>query len=279
MTSSVVRRRAAVVVIGALSLARDLGAQSRGADASVEHAPQPVCPEGMVGVPATEFWMWDARPLRPAGPRRRVRVSAFCIDVTEVTVARYDECVRAGACSAASDGGMCNAGVADRANHPINCVLWAQARAYCRWRGGDLPTDAQWDLAATGGDTRRYPWGNAAQGQACWSVRAPRRSTCPVRSFPADRSPFGLYDVAGNVMEMALDWFHLFEDETAQTDPVGPSAGTSHVTRGGMFLGRASPYLDLRLRGGVEPSMGGAPIGFRCAQSVTVRSRGRDENP
>jgi len=117
----------------------------------------PTCPAGMVGVPATVFWMGS-----PAGrgeddehPQHQVRLDAYCIDRTEVTAASYAACVASGRCTAADVGEFCNAGVADRVSHPINCVDWSQARAYCVAQGGDLPTEAQWELAATGGTVVR----------------------------------------------------------------------------------------------------------------------------
>jgi formylglycine-generating enzyme required for sulfatase activity len=114
---------------------------------------------------------------RPAHP---VTVDAFCLDVTEVTVASYRRCTKeprsAVTCppaptTAESKGSakgfdlklwslFCNADRADRNDHPINCVDWRTAATYCAWAGGALPTEAQWEYAARGKEARTYPWGN-----------------------------------------------------------------------------------------------------------------------
>src|SRR5690606_8199662 len=103
-------------------------------------------------------------------------VNDFCLDLTEVTAWAYAQCEAEGGCAPAADtvwwpgidekerdttSELCNAGRRDREQHPINCVTWSQAQAYCRWRGARLPTEAEWAWAATGGADRRvYPWGD-----------------------------------------------------------------------------------------------------------------------
>jgi len=168
---------------------------------------------------------------KSSGP---VEIGAFEIDRTEVTVAQYAACVVAGACSA--DGltmpstgtedqpelaWTCNWDVKERAQHPINCVSYEMAEAYCTWAGKRLPSAAEWERAARGTDGRRYPWGNedvAPKAQANLSDVTLLRhdpggwgleqyddgfvSTAPVGSFPAGRSPSGALDMAGNVWEL-----------------------------------------------------------------------------
>ena len=125
----------------------------------------------MVLIPAGSFMMGDADTAsRDAQPSHMVTLSAFCIDLTEVTVAAWRGCTSAG-CTAPAAGGYCNWGMTGRETHPINCVDWNQSRAYCQSRGGDLPTEAQWEYAARGPDavSHLYPWGNAApDSQLCW---------------------------------------------------------------------------------------------------------------
>ena len=84
-------------------------------------------------------------------------MGAFQIDRTEVTVERYDKCVQAGACTSANTGDSCDWGQGGRENHLVNCVDWEQAKAYCRWAGKRLHTEAEWEKAARGTDERTYP--------------------------------------------------------------------------------------------------------------------------
>lgn len=170
-------------------------------------------------------------------PGGEVETKAFEIDVTEVTVAQYRACVDAGACSAKgldvpSSGTAdepdlawtCNWGKPDRDTHPINCVSWEGAVAYCTWAKKRLPTAVEWERAARGTDGRRYPWGNEAvkpSPQANLSDKTLLEnkpggwgleefndgfiSTAPVGSFPAGDSPVGAKDMAGNVWEFVAD--------------------------------------------------------------------------
>ncbi|MBM4376963.1 MAG: SUMF1/EgtB/PvdO family nonheme iron enzyme, partial [Deltaproteobacteria bacterium] len=108
----------------------------------------------MVPIPAGSFRMGDDEYAKKAG---QVAVEAFCMDRTEVTTAAYAACVSAGKCTRAHTGSVfasCNAGVSGRENHPINCVDRNQADAYCQAQGLRLPTEEEWEYAATGGDGR-----------------------------------------------------------------------------------------------------------------------------
>lgn len=134
----------------------------------------------------------------------------FCMDRTEVTTSAYAACVASGKCTPVA--GSCNAGVAGRERHPINCVNWPQANAYCKAQGQRLPTKNEWEHAATGGDDRTYPWGNEPpKDQLCWNGEGNdlgknnRKDTCVVGSYPKGDSPFGLSDMSGNVSEWLED--------------------------------------------------------------------------
>jgi len=227
------------------------------------------CPGGMVRVPTGED-------------------SGFCIDKTEVTVAAYSKCVAAGHCERApltvnaswigDDEArlwsqFCNGDRADRANHPINCVDWNAASAYCRWIGARLPSDAEWDRAARGDDGRTYPWGNAepspkllnACGGECVALSnriggpgltalyagddgAP--ATAPVGSYPAGASPYGVLDLMGNVEEWVEDHH-----------------GSHHADRGGGWL--TTDTTELRVLDTRDtPDLRLNALGFRCARSL-----------
>ena len=195
-----------------------------------------------------------------ASPPHMVTVSAFCMDLTEVTVAAFVMCT-ASQCTAPFSYPYCNRELTGRNSHPVNCVSWFRATAFCRWRGGDLPTDAQWEYAARGTDGRTYPWGNDVPPSLPCALL---RSTCPVRSFPSLNSPFGLFDMGGNVWEWTADWYAGYT-EAAATNPTGPSSGTSHALRGGAGTSGASG-LRAAARATFAVTDRSETVGFRCAR-------------
>jgi sulfatase modifying factor 1 len=209
--------------------------------------PVGVAEGGMVALPGGSFTMRDRGET--------VSVRPFSLDVTEVTADAYASCVRSGACSADQVGpgdSACNYGVPGRGNHPINCVDWDQASAYCRSQGKRLPTEEEWEWAARGASERRsYPWGNAAPGtQACWSGITRRSGTCLVGSIPAGDAPGGIHDLAGNVWEWTSSNFDA----------------ASHVIRGGSWGDDVPSRLRSSSNSGRGPSYRDIILGFRCAR-------------
>ena len=223
-------------------------------------------------------------------PQHPVTLTGYCMDRTEVTVGAYRKCVASGKCKAAAQPGMeglCNAARGDRQDHPVNCVDWSEANAYCMWAGKRLPSEAQWEYAARGSDGRTYPWGNEAPsakrlnacGSECrllgkrlgkeWTVLYEESdgwdTTAPVGRFPAGASAFGAMDMAGNVLEWTGDWYGAYE-VGASTNPTGAKEGTFRVSRGGGWVNVDASRVRaaFRLRG--EPAVRGVILGFRCAR-------------
>ncbi|MBI2373338.1 MAG: SUMF1/EgtB/PvdO family nonheme iron enzyme [Deltaproteobacteria bacterium] len=222
--------------------------------------------KGMALIPAGEFWMGcsrkDSRCEDDEKPGREVYLDAFLIDRTEVTVGRYDECVRAGTCLAAGQAAGCNSKGHD---HPVVCVDWEQASAFCRWAGGALPTEAQWEKAARGTDSRIYPWGeqtptcDRAKYSGCGSG-----GTKPVASHPAGAN--GLFDMAGNVWEWVEDVYDAQAySRLGARNPVSTSGGSARVARGGSWSD-GDDYVRASDRDGNGPGYRLRSLGFRCAR-------------
>lgn len=171
----------------------------------------------------------------------------------------------------------------DRGDHPVVHVSWFDAAAYCRWVGGRLPTEAEWEFAARGGHAqRRFPWGDELTPGGrhlanVWQGTFPAENTvddgwygtAPVRSYEANG--FGLFDVVGNVWEWTADWFGTTHTMPAPTgiveNPTGPRSGTNRAMRGGSYLCHASYCNRYRLsaRSSVSPESTTGHLGFRCA--------------
>ncbi len=207
-------------------------------------------------------------------PRHEVRISKpFWIGRTEVPVQAYERYVTAVGLEMPPEP----QGIDDfndgwsKKNHPIVKVTWDEARSYCEWAGGRLPTEAEWEYAARGGrDGLKYPWGNERShdeanywrsgGRDVW------RNTAPVGSFAANG--FGLYDMAGNVYEWIADWYdEEYYQHSPSADPAGPTHGTQRVVRGGAgFINPAVLRISTRLE--TAPDARRLGVGFRCALDV-----------
>jgi formylglycine-generating enzyme required for sulfatase activity len=205
-------------------------------------------------------------------PRERnggeVTVAGFCMDATEVTTAVYTRCVTEGKCSADHLGrapagrartpqqDQCNYGVSDRGDHPVNCVDWGQADAYCKAYGKRLPTEEEWEYVARGGDEARlYPWLASAPHEGCWY----REGTCPVASHTSSDSRWGVHDMAGNVWEWTSSRYCDYPLPSRRCQQ-------KRVIRGGGWNTSDWSLLRGANRGAGDPSERGGALGFRCAR-------------
>jgi formylglycine-generating enzyme required for sulfatase activity len=207
-------------------------------------------------------------------PYHPVYLDAFDIDRYEVTVLQYRECVEQGACSLPAADDYCNYALAGREYHPVNCVSWDQANTYCAWAGKRLPTEAEWEKAARGTDDRLYPWGDATAtcqyavindggGDGCGTD-----GTLPVGSRPAGVSPYGIHDLAGNVLEWVADWYdYSYYWESPASNPTGPDSTDERSARGSGWFWNQARWSRASQRGGFEPLSDGNGLGFRCASS------------
>jgi formylglycine-generating enzyme required for sulfatase activity len=224
-----------------------------------------------VYVPSGEFLMGSAEDEPGAEsdekPRHTVYLDAYWIMQTETTSEQYWRCVEAGQCTAPDRGGSCTYGTKAKTDHPINCVSWEQAQAYCRWAGGRLPTEAEWEKAARGTDGRIYPWGDEWDASKANTSEGGRGDTTAVGAYPAGASPYGALDMAGNVWEWVADWYgEGYYSQSPRENPLGPASGTYRVVRGGSW-GYVQRSVRAAYRFRDRPGDRYDRVGFRCARS------------
>jgi formylglycine-generating enzyme len=209
-------------------------------------------------------------------PRHLVHLSSYWLDRFEVRVADYDRCAGAGRCEQRPVSEATRR--FDRADYPVSRVSWNDAADYCSFRGARLPTEAEFERAARGVLTRRYPWGNlfnvwaSNHGRFGWDVTDATdgfAELAPVGSFPAGVTPEGIYDLAGNVAEWVADRYLPTYEAGEARNPHGPGVGGSNlrVVRGGSYA-----QARFRQRGAArafaEPGERRSSLGFRCARSA-----------
>ena len=219
---------------------------------------------GMARLPAGIFLMGALREFGNADekPAHEAVVAGFWLDRDEVTVAAYRACVRAGGCTESAQLPFCNSHIAEREEHPINCIDLRQAAGYCAWSHKRLPSEREWEYAASGGsERRRFAWGqdDPTPQIACFY----HPGTCKTGAFPA--AAFGLRDMTGNVWEWTQSEFRPYPSR-AGLDPI--VAGKSYVYRGGAWSRRFPKWMRNLLRNRYAPDQKSAAIGVRCASSV-----------
>jgi len=164
-------------------------------------------------------------------------------------------------------------------------VNWFDAEKFCDWRNARLPSEAEWEKAAVFDPNQaivlRYPWGDAFDGTKlnycdsnCSLERRDTRfddghqDTAPVGSYGDGRSPLGLYDMSGNVMEWLSDWYDRnYYESSTDTNPLGPPDGEFKAIRGGSWLS-SEEDLAIIVRSSFDPTVARANLGFRCAMDA-----------
>jgi formylglycine-generating enzyme required for sulfatase activity len=271
---------------------------------------------GLVEVAGGSFTMGEGVAPALTAPTHPVTLGGFAIDAYEVSVGRFRRYWELGhpapTTGVAYPGNVTlswsgtvfppgtdadctwSASAGSREEHPVNCVDWYTAQAFCVWDGGRLPTEAEWEYAARGRQVgmlpvpRAFPWGDTPPSAGCdrahWNTTSPRcTGMCPGEDGVGTRrvtrlaASEGIFNQAGNVSEWAADsWTHGYYETTcwgpmARVDPLcildPPSL---RIVRGGGWqtcYTSGAPYLRAASRGGLAPTVSDANVGFRCARS------------
>jgi len=238
----------------------------------------------MVLVTAGPFLLGAAKEDPDEKPVVEVTLKGFYIDQFEVSNAGYQKCVDLGVCDPPQQFDAQTRsnyyGTSEFANYPVIHVSWEDAAAFCAWRGARLPTEAEWEKAARGPSGWKYPWGNEfdpSRSNYCGgSAICPNdvddgyEDTAPVDAFVSGASPYGAYQMAGNVNEWVADWYdknYYASLEDGVENPLGPENGQERVIRGGSF-GLNAQKLRASNRGFADPLQSSEYDGFRCASDL-----------
>lgn len=236
----------------------------------------------MVLVPAGSFIMGTEYRAGNERPAHSVTLDAYYIDQFEVTNAAFAQFLNAKGNQMEGLANWTEANDPDLhihevdgvwqvdpgyENYPMNEVTWYGARAFCEWRGARLPTEAEWEKAARGTDERTFPWGETiscenANYAGCF------HESVPVDSFPESVSPYGAYNMAGNMMEWVADWYDIeYYANSPAENPQGPETGSFKIFRGGSWINN-SGNTRTTYRFPKLPVLTYTTTGFRCASDV-----------
>ena len=233
-------------------------------------------------VPGGEFEMGaEGAPAGPdEAPKHKITLSAFYIGKHEVTNHQYQAFVKATGHRPPDHpdnpkyslwrGNVLLDGIGEL---PVVNVSWDDAVAYCKWAGGRLPTEAEWEKAARGTDGRTYPWGNdpvtgnrtnyGIEGVTFWEGPS---TLAKKDQYEFGKSPYGAYEMAGNVWEWVQDWYEEgYYKNSPATNPTGPTEGKERVIRGGSWRDNPDTVRSAN-RNKHAPDVRRTYIGIRCAK-------------
>ncbi len=228
----------------------------------------------MVLVPAGEFTMGVSEGPADQQPAHAVLLDSFYIDQYEVTNAQYLEYVRDTEYRAPM---LLRESNYNSPEQPVLDINWFEMEMYCKWAGKRLPTEAEWEKAARGTDGRANPWGDQAidaEGiyRANYNDFGNRDAdgytwTAPIGMFPQGVSPYGAYDMVGNVKEWVSDWYRSgYYDNSPYRNPPGPFSGETKVIRGGSWFDFPT-FVSSTYRSQLNPELPDGDIGGRCVAS------------
>jgi formylglycine-generating enzyme required for sulfatase activity len=232
---------------------------------AVAETPMVEIPEGLfvMGLDGTQA-------LEDERPKHQVGLSTFFMDLYEVTTAQYAAFLAATTRAAPWQWNAVD--LIRHSDRPVIGVDWSDADAYCRWKGKRLPTEAEWEKSARGTEGRLYPWGNRAPHKELANFALGARFSysqvlMPVQSYEQGKSPYGLYQMAGNVWEWVQDWYGAnYYEASPGHNPQGPEQGQFKVLRGGSWSDLPK-YLLTYGRFKLPPDTRNSYVGFRCAKS------------
>jgi len=226
----------------------------------------------MVYVPEGEFIMGSERMPDESPAHAAYMKKAFYIDKYEVTNERYEKFIKETGHRKPINW-ITGTYPEGKGKHPVVFVNWVDAFDYCKWAGKRLPTEAEWEKAARGEDGRSFPWGDALDPKKANMPISKIGDTTPIGSFEAGKSPYGAYDMAGNVYEWVEDWYYLYQNSRAKGRDFQKYAGEKNkILKGGSWYDCLAYECGLSAftsnRAFFDPSIRNNSFGFRCVKST-----------
>lgn len=240
-------------------------------------------PNEMVLIPAGKFIMGSDDRLPDEGPQHTVYLDAYYIDKYEVTNLQYANF--SNATNRRSPTHFRNRTFPQgKADHPVTYVSWEDATAYCQWAGKRLPTDEEWEKAARGTDGRWFPWGDEFDAKDAntpirWQEIGSFGDTTPVGAFEGGKSPYGVYDMSGNVWEWTASWYKAYPNNKTPSESYGERYKT---LKGGSWFdcsfykcGISAPVFN---RAFFSVKVKNDSFGFRCAKDADAKQTKAKDN-
>ncbi|MGV7220994.1 MAG: formylglycine-generating enzyme family protein [Nitrospinales bacterium] len=232
----------------------------------------PKTPQGMVYIPEGYFQMGTSSGTsKDSKPMHFVNTSAFFMDKYEVSNADYQKFMTA---TNHPKPAFWDDEQFNKPEFPVVGVSWHDAMAYAKWKGRRLPTEAEWEKAARGNDGRLYPWGKKwSKGFFMFFVNIygmddKYTQTAPVDYYQSGVSPFGVFNMAGNVWEWCLDWYSPdYYGNSPEIDPMGPEKSKMKVLRGGSWVNSLDSVQVVR-RARNTPLTKSSIYGFRTVLPI-----------
>ncbi len=206
-----------------------------------------------VTIPVGEFQMGTEAGTARERPVHTVWVDAFFIDRYEISNTEYETFQPGHRRSQLSACDEC----------PVTLVTWHEAEAFCRQRGGRLPTEAEWEKAARGPNGFAYGFGKQPDVSKANFGKEFQDGTVPVNTYAPNG--YGLHQMSGNVWEWVRDWFGAYPEGNTE-NPTGPATGAQKVVRGGSWH-HSEYYVNTGMRFKLDPNVPLNSLGFRCVQS------------
>ena len=245
-------------------------------------------PKNMVLVSSGFFIMGSNRSLEDEAPEHRVYLDSYWIDKYEVSAGKFAEFLNTldNVKGYYLDNKFGTLYYDSRfhsrpglENYPINNITWHAADEYCKWKEKRLPTEAEWEKAARGTTAQAYPWGNIPPSDTLaryfqtWTKEEKHKVMVPVQALTEGQSPFGLFNMAGNVKEWVDDWYdrEYYNEQSEYANPRGPIGGEFKVVRGGSWRDMKG-FIYSTFRNSGNPKSRMDDYGFRCAKNAAPAS-------